>query len=746
VRVLKTAGIVCAVLILFVIGSERVAFATPGGWFYEQHAIYVNGQRFDVWGYRNVDWKEFGEYRLRDIAYILDGTSAQFNIREPLDGHLHFWIERNVPYLPIGKELTYFYEDDEDESGFLRRLGQFHAYAVVHNPVQQVILSVDGVDTPTANIVVTVLTSFGFPQGELERLADLDQVYFDISDFAGILGFNLDFKDGELHIETGDLTDVPESQPLELLDALLRLTGHWVDRRFYDSDVISKEAAWPHEFEIGLHGLRYNSGFLSYNFSGIPLTARQPVTWDRDRIFFPLILESLEDGVMTISAYGPERKIKVDLNTFPITNFFYYVDGVPFEMVRLDIHRNPSLMIDEYQDTNYIQEQIVFLLGGEKKNICVVGDDDQGLYRFRGATIRNILEFPSKFGECTVIPLVVNYRSNSDIVDFYNNWMSTTDGAKFKFRWGEFRYRKTIEPHAKSTLKSPAAVKLSSVNDEEEWHKKILDFICEAKNAGKLTDYNQIAFLFNSVKNERALKLARFLEANGVNVYSPRSDMFFERDEVQLLLGCLMLMFPQYVSDLEAKRFDHLADEHYAYYKNCIQRATETINKNQELLKFFRRLGKRHFGLKETTDYGYSGLIYQLFEYAPFSKFLDTNLAGGIIDVRATRNLAQLTQIVGKFEYLHNISVLDGRENKGRRIEKDTELLFNLYIRLLRDEGINEYEDDSEYAPSGCVSFLTIHQSKGMEFPIVFVDSLSNTPRKSYNIAFSKTIRNSLSF
>lgn len=90
------------------------------------------------------------------------------------------------------------------------------------------------------------------------------------------------------------------------------------------------------------------------------------------------------------------------------------------------------IMIDEYQDTNFIQEQIVFLLGGERQNICVVGDDDQGLYRFRGATIRNILEFPEKFskGKCKVIPLVINYRSNSDIVDFYNEWMTTTD-AKY---------------------------------------------------------------------------------------------------------------------------------------------------------------------------------------------------------------------------------------------------------------------------------------------------------------------------
>ena len=55
------------------------------------------------------------------------------------------------------------------------------------------------------------------------------------------------------------------------------------------------------------------------------------------------------------------------------------------------------VMIDEYQDTNYVQERLIFLIAERHRNICVVGDDDQGLYRFRGATIRNILEFPSKW-------------------------------------------------------------------------------------------------------------------------------------------------------------------------------------------------------------------------------------------------------------------------------------------------------------------------------------------------------------
>jgi len=389
------------------------------------------------------------------------------------------------------------------------------------------------------------------------------------------------------------------------------------------------------------------------------------------------------------------------------------------------------LMIDEYQDTNYIQEQIVFLIGAKHHNICVVGDDDQGLYRFRGATIRNILEFPYKFQNenCKVIPLVVNYRSNSDIVDFYNEWMSTTSGANFKFEWDKYRYEKQIVPHEKSSIQSPAVVKLFSKDDEDEWHEKILEFIIKLKESGKLSDYNQLAFLFSSVKHQRVTALANFLEKSGINVYSPRSDMFFKRDEIKLAIGCLMLMFPKYVLKFEKQEFEFLQAEHYRYYKECIVAANEYVTKpeNKELLQFIRSHGKAHAGLTGTTDYAYSGLLYKLFMYKPFSDILDTDMSVGVVDIRPTRNLALLTQIIGKFEYLHRVDVLNGSY-----IDKNTELLFNLYLKLLYDGGISEYEDEAEYAPSGCVSFLTIHQSKGMEFPIVFVDSLSNAPRKTY--------------
>lgn len=455
--------------------------------------------------------------------------------------------------------------------------------------------------------------------------------------------------------------------------------------------------------------------------------------------------ELMSDSDLSIAALGRMLKEYRDLLTEGNLMDFSSIQIEAYHLLQdnaeiLDELRSKvtHIMVDEYQDTNFIQEQLVFLLAGDRKNICVVGDDDQGLYRFRGATIRNILEFPQKFekGECRIIPLVINYRSNSDIVDFYNEWMATTDGAKFKFRWDNFRYDKKIEPHEKTTLHSPAVVKLAGVDDIDEWHERILQFINRLKDSGKLKDYNQIAFLFNSVKHPRVTALARFLEENHINVYSPRSDMFFQRDEIRLALGCLMLMFPRYIQGLENGDYTFLQPEHITYYRNCIMAANEYLTQpeNADLLKWIRRKGKDHVGLTGATDYAYCGLMYQLFEFQPFAGILDTDMDVGIVDIRPARNLAKLTQIIGKFEYLHRVDVLDAGEYKGkRRIDQNTEMLFNLYLRLLFDGGITEYEDDSEYAPSGCVSFLTIHQSKGMEFPIVMVDSLANVPRKNTN-------------
>ena len=101
------------------------------------------------------------------------------------------------------------------------------------------------------------------------------------------------------------------------------------------------------------------------------------------------------------------------------------------------------VLVDEYQDTNYVQEQLLLRLTEKSRNLCVVGDEDQSLYRFRGPTVRNILEFPQRMPGCTVVKLTTNYHSHRDIVSRYDRWMgsanwSNPDGS-------QFRHDKTIE-------------------------------------------------------------------------------------------------------------------------------------------------------------------------------------------------------------------------------------------------------------------------------------------------------------
>lgn len=391
------------------------------------------------------------------------------------------------------------------------------------------------------------------------------------------------------------------------------------------------------------------------------------------------------------------------------------------------------VMVDEYQDTNYIQELLVFLIAGKNKNICVVGDDDQGLYRFRGATIRNILEFPGHFaeGECKQVKLVTNYRSERQIIDFYNKWMSTTDGRAYDFMWKNFRFEKKIVPPEGKKAAKVGVIKCSGKDLLDDWYEQVYSFITQLKSSGVLTDYNQIAVLCKSVKGDKIIGMVEYLEEHGIKVYSPRSEMFFERKEIKQVIGCMILCFPEYIRKLQQRDFSYDFEILYKYYDTqCIAAARELILQYRDTLgKWIAEKMHKHANLKkDNADYAFTGLLYQLLQFEPFSTYLGIDMKSGVIDERPARNLSILSSILGKYEYLHRIDVFT--ENN---IIESVERFFNMYFRFLFDGGITEYEDDSEYAPSGCVSFMTIHQSKGMEFPIVIVDSLNGTPRSSGN-------------
>jgi DNA helicase II / ATP-dependent DNA helicase PcrA len=386
------------------------------------------------------------------------------------------------------------------------------------------------------------------------------------------------------------------------------------------------------------------------------------------------------------------------------------------------------LMVDEYQDTNNIQERILFLLAGSKGNLCVVGDDDQSLYRFRGATVRNILEFPLKFapGVCQQVRLTTNYRSHPEIVGFYNRWMEDQN-------WTEggvtFRYPKQIVPRTGGTFAIAPTVLRVSGQAQTIFHNEVLEFLHALKAAGTLTDWNQVAFLFSSVRNEKAVNLAQFLEQNGIAVYSPRSNQFFGREEIRLMLGAFIFLFPQFPQVRKWKDDAHL--EIWDYYDSeCFALFAAELRKpeNSDLLKWVRSHAKDHLNLTQNADYAFSGLFYELIRFPLFSRYLDdSKMEGGITEQRAMRNLAILSRHLNRFEYLHHIDVFSPKF-----LEKNLRDFFNQFLRYLKDGGIDEHEDTAEYAPSGCVSFLTVHQAKGLEFPVVIVGSLHNVPRKRY--------------
>jgi DNA helicase-2/ATP-dependent DNA helicase PcrA len=202
------------------------------------------------------------------------------------------------------------------------------------------------------------------------------------------------------------------------------------------------------------------------------------------------------------------------------------------------------VVVDEYQDTNSVQERIFFRLASGNKNICVVGDDDQALYRFRGARVENFVEFPERCAtnlgsEPNPIPLVTNYRSRRRIVDFYTRFIDCCDWKKP--RGGFFRVaEKVIKAH--SCDRGPAVVATTPAKPDVACA-EMADLICEIIESGKVEDPSQIAVLFPSLKAKPVQRLKEALEERGQRVYAPRAGRFLQVEEAVDLFGLFLHVF-----------------------------------------------------------------------------------------------------------------------------------------------------------------------------------------------------------
>ncbi|MFH0960902.1 MAG: ATP-dependent helicase [Pseudomonadota bacterium] len=199
------------------------------------------------------------------------------------------------------------------------------------------------------------------------------------------------------------------------------------------------------------------------------------------------------------------------------------------------------VIIDEYQDTNPIQEELFFELARGYKNICVVGDDDQGLYRFRGATVENFVQFPERWKrELGIKPheigLVKNYRSRRKIVSFYNDFIINWDWTKRGDGKGKSVFRIEKEIEATSKDEGPSVI-VSTPGNRESVCTEIAGLVRKLLDAGTVTDPNQIAFLFPSLKSVTVQSMKQALEDQGIKVYAPRAGRFLEVPEAEAMFG-----------------------------------------------------------------------------------------------------------------------------------------------------------------------------------------------------------------
>jgi len=370
------------------------------------------------------------------------------------------------------------------------------------------------------------------------------------------------------------------------------------------------------------------------------------------------------------------------------------------------------VMVDEYQDTNHIQERLLDRLSEASGNLCVVGDEDQSLYRWRGATVRNILEFPATHAEATVIKLTTNYRSHETIVRAYDRFMGSADWSNLAGA-PSFRFDKTIvSDPATSFPEYPAVFSIwgSTKRDEATRFADLVSFL-DANDV--IEDYSQVALLLHSVRTDHSGTYLDALDKAGIPYFCPRARAYFDNEEVQAVLACLAVILGWYgdgrgtIQGRSLTALAQLVDGAIGDVGRLYRDPHPLAKKLQGLVAEVAALDEEGSLDRRPADY-----LYELLAVEPF--------AGWLTNENRARNLATLSELLNVFQRYYHYSVVTRRNLGFMRLH-----LFNSFLRLLHDGGINEYEDPDQPSPKGHVRVMTIHQAKGLEFPVVVVGSLA---------------------
>ena len=361
------------------------------------------------------------------------------------------------------------------------------------------------------------------------------------------------------------------------------------------------------------------------------------------------------------------------------------------------------IMVDEYQDTNTVQFQLVSLLAGKYKNLCVVGDDDQSIYKFRGANIRNILDFEHEFPDAKVIKLEQNYRSTGNILNAANSVIANNRGRKEKSLWTENGEGELIRLRQFDTAFDEA------------------DFIGEdIKNAVRQGgSYNDSAVLYRTNAQSRLLE-EKFIAMNipykivgGVN--------FYARREIKDLLA--------YLKTIDNGRDDVAVRRIINVPKRGI--GLTTINRIQESATE-RGIGFYEALLAPGLIAGVGRSATKLDSFAALIEYFKT--------LAEEMNITDLLQeVIEKTGYVESLENEDKEEAKTRKEnideliskaatyeescqdkdEKATLSGFLEEVALVAD--IDSLDEDQEY-----VVLMTLHSAKGLEFSRVYLAGMED--------------------
>lgn len=353
------------------------------------------------------------------------------------------------------------------------------------------------------------------------------------------------------------------------------------------------------------------------------------------------------------------------------------------------------ILVDEYQDTNVMQYHIVELLAREHGNICVVGDDDQSIYGWRGADIRNILDFEKDFPGAKVIRLEQNYRSTSNILDAANAVIENNQGRKSKKLWTDNGRGDRIET-------------FTADSERDEAHfvcRKIMEGVRNGMN------YGDFAVLY------RMNAQSRIPETTMVNYGIPNKvyggQRFYERKEIKDIMAYLRLIYNPF-DDIALKRIINVP-------KRSIGDASIA-----ELARAAEQEGKSMLVAALTSENIDPRAMKKI------KPFADT--MGEFIALSRTMPLSEFTWgMISALEYETYLKAEDKRGEVESRMDNLRELIGN--IKEI-EKDLSEGEDalraflenvslvsdiDSMNDGNGAVALMTLHSAKGLEFPVVFM-------------------------